>query len=214
MSRASPSPKEKSLIARRFRGFLPVVIDVETGGFNPQTDGLLEIAAVMLEMDEKGYLVPCDTIARHVRPFEGANLEQSALDFTGINPFHPLRIDVPEPEALEDIFRPVRRAIKSTGCSRAILVGHNAAFDLSFVRAAAERNRIKRDPFHPFSCLDTVSLSALAYGQTVLSKSCEAAGISFDNKQAHSARYDCERTAELFCTIINRWKSKAGWQGD
>ncbi|HLF63666.1 MAG TPA: exonuclease domain-containing protein, partial [Saprospiraceae bacterium] len=96
-------------------------------------------------------------------------------------------------------------AMKKHHCKRAILVGHNPSFDLGFLNAAVERCRIKRNPFHPFSTFDTVTLGGLAYGQTVLSRAVTAAGLAWDEKQAHSARYDAERTAELFCIIVNRW---------
>ncbi len=204
----------KSPLAKRFRGFLPVVIDVETAGFNSQTDALLEIAAVMVDFNEQGLLVRQKTIHCHVEPFPGANMEKSALEFNGINPFSPLRKAVTERDALEAIFKPVRQAIKDHGCNRAILVGHNATFDHGFVFAAAERAEIKRNPFHPFSTFDTVTLAGLAYGQTVLAKACLSAGISFDNKAAHCARYDTEKTADLFCTIVNRWQSLGGWPID
>ena len=194
-------------IARRFRGFFPVVVDVETGGFNAATDALLEIAAVVLEINDKGEWIPSQTITRHVQPFEGANLDQAALEFTGIDPHHPFRqqIAVPEKTALQDIFRVVRKKLKEHGCKRAILVGHNAAFDLGFLNAAVERTGIKRNPFHPFSTFDTVSLAGLAFGQTVLSRAVEAAGFEWDESSAHSAIYDAEQTAELFCEIVNRW---------
>ena len=197
--------EDKTYIARRFRGFLPVVIDVETAGFNAKRDALLEIAAVLLEMDAGGTLHRGKTIACHVEPFPGANLDQESLEFTGIDPYHPFRMAKPEHDALEHIFKPVRRAIKDSGCNRAILVGHNAAFDLSFLNAAASRTGIKRNPFHPFSTFDTVSLAALAYGQTVLARAVKAAGFDWDSEKAHSAVYDTERTADLFCAVINRW---------
>lgn len=197
----------KAPIAQRFRGFLPVVIDVETGGFNAKTDALLEIAAVMLDLDEGGELYRRETIHCHVKPFEGANMEAASLAITGIDPHHPLRIAIDEKEALERIFSPVRKVVKNSGCSRAILVGHNPAFDLSFVQAAIDRTGIKRNPFHAFSTFDTVSLSALAFGQTVLARAVQAAGLTWDNTEAHSARYDAERTADLFCSIVNRWDS-------
>ena len=60
----------------RFRGFLPVVIDMETGGFNHHTDALLEVAAVTLRFDENNMLAPHKTYGWHVNPFEGANLEK------------------------------------------------------------------------------------------------------------------------------------------
>ncbi len=199
------------LMSERFRGYLPVVIDVETAGFNPKTDALLEVAASLLTMDDEGLLIPDQTIDCNVEPFEGANLEKAALEFTGIDPYSPFREAVSEKEALEQIFKPIRKAIKAHGCKRAILVGHNAAFDLSFINAACERAEIKRNPFHPFSCFDTATLAGLAFGQTVLAKACDVAGIDFDNRQAHSAAYDTERTAELFSLIVNRWKELGGW---
>jgi ribonuclease T len=196
-------------VARRFRGFLPVVVDVETGGFVTATDALLEIAAVLLEQDPGGDWHPAGSIIRHVEPFDGARLDPAALEFNRIDPGHPFRkqIAVPEKEALQDVFAMIRKHMKTHGCKRAILVGHNAFFDLGFVNAAAERCGIKRNPFHPFSTLDTVTLGALAYGQTVLSRAVQAAGMTWNSDEAHSALYDAERTAELFCAVVNRWKA-------
>ena len=198
-------------MADRFRGFLPVVVDVETGGFVSATDAILEIAATLIRMDEDGRLNVHRTLNFNIKPFEGANIEQAALDFTGIDPHHPFREAVDEEEALGELFRAIRKEIRDQGCNRAILVGHNAHFDAGFVNAAVERCGIKRNPFHPFSHFDTATLSGLAYGQTVLAKACGEAGIAFDNSEAHSAAYDAERTAELFCEIGNRWKDSGGW---
>ena len=191
----------------RFRGFLPVVVDVETAGFNAQTDALLEIAAVFVSINDDGLWVEEEGITRHVQPFEGANLDQAALDFNGIDPEHPFRkeIAVSEKDALQDIFKVVRSKLKIHNCKRAILVGHNPAFDIGFLNAAVERSGIKRNPFHPFSTFDTVTLGGLAYGQTVLARAAEKAGIKWNSSEAHSARYDAERTAELFCKILNLW---------
>lgn len=202
---------EKSRFAKRFRGFLPVVIDVETGGFNAQTDALLEIAAVTLHYDEHGFLHPDTTYNFHVDPFPNANIEEASLEFTGIHLESELRRAEPESIVLPNLFKPIRQSIKHHGCNRAILVGHNAHFDLGFLNAAVNRNDIKRNPFHPFSCLDTASLSGLAFGHTVLAKSCQLAGIEFENSEAHNAAYDAEKTAELFCVIVNRWKELGGW---
>lgn len=200
-----------SLIAQRFRGFLPVVIDVETGGFNARTDALLEIAAVTVRMDEDGLLHRHETFSFHVDPFEGANIEQAALDFTGIDLDSPERMAEPELMVMTDLFQAIRRAVKENGCTRAVMVGHNAHFDLSFVNAAVERCDIKRNPFHPFSCFDTATLAGLAFGQTVLAKACRTANIEFSNSAAHSAAYDAEKTADLFCYIVNRWRELGGW---
>ncbi len=194
-------------MAERFRGFLPVVVDVETGGFDAEHDALLEIAAVPLCMDADGYLSRQPTVSTHVEPFPGANLDPRSLEVTGIDPGNPLRGALGERQALDHIFKSVREATRDAGCQRAILVGHNAAFDLGFLNMAVRRCGHKRNPFHPFSCFDTVSLAGLAYGQTVLSKAVLAAGLPFDSREAHSAVYDAERTAELFCNVVNRWRS-------
>ena len=194
----------------RFRGFYPVVIDVETAGFNAKTDALLEIAAITLKMDEQGWLMPDTTLHFHVEPFVGANLQPEALAFNGIDPNDPDRGAVSEYEALHEIFKVVRKGIKASGCNRAIMVAHNANFDHSFIMTA-ERASLKRNPFHPFATFDTAALAGLALGQTVLSKACQTAGMDFDSTQAHSALYDTERTAVLFCEIVNRWKRLGGW---
>jgi ribonuclease T len=198
-------------MADRFRGYLPVVVDVETGGFNAQGDALLEIAATLIDMDGSGDLFCVRTLSHAVLPFPDANIEQASLDFTGIDPYATDRGAIDEGEALRDIFAEIRRAVRESGCKRAIMVGHNAFFDHAFVFAAAERQDIKRNPFHPFSTFDTVTLGALAFGQTVLAKACEMASIEFNNRKAHSAHYDCEKTAELFCAIVNRWRTSGGW---
>ncbi len=198
--------KGKTMIARRFRGYLPVVVDVETGGFDSRQDALLEIAVVILEMNGQGLLVPLATHACHVEPFPDARLDPKALAFNGIDPYHPFRGALPELEALHQVLDPVRQSVKSSGCKRAILVGHNAAFDLGFVNAASHRAGYKRNPFHPFSTFDTVSLAGLALGETVLAQALMAAGFPWDNREAHSAIYDAEKTATLFCWIVNQWR--------
>lgn len=194
---------ESTLMSQRFRGYLPVVVDVETGGFNETTDALLQIAAVLIDIDERGLLYCSETVSCHVTPFEGANLDPKSMEVNGIDVDHPFRFAVEEKQALPKIFKPVREAIKNQACSKAILVGHNAHFDLKFINAAASRSGIKRNPFHPFSTFDTVTLAGLAYGQTVLARSIQSAGMEWDSSEAHSAVYDAEMTAMLFCKIVN-----------
>jgi ribonuclease T len=194
------------LMGKRFRGLLPVVIDVETSGLNPATDALLEIAIVCLDMTEQQGIFRKETISFHVEPFPGANLEKEALKINGIDPFHPFRFAIPERQALYRIFEHVNKEIEANGCYRAVLVGHNAWFDLSFLLAAAKRSGIHPIPFHTFTTFDTASLSAVAFGETVLARATKRARIPFDVSQAHSAIYDAERTAELFCCIVNRSK--------
>lgn len=194
-----------SSMATRFRGFLPVVVDLETGGFNADTDALLEIGAVILHLDN-GELRRGETFRFHVEPFPGANIEAASLEVNGIDPFHPLRPAIAERDALQRVFREVRREIRETGCSRAVLVGHNAQFDLGFLNKAVERCGIKRNPFHPFSIFDTATLSGVALGQTVLARAVTAAGMSWNSEAAHSAAYDAQITADLFCEIVNRFR--------
>jgi len=193
-------------IAGRFRGFLPVVVDVETGGFNSSTDALLEIAAVMLKFDDDGALCRGETTRYHVLPFENANIEAASLEVNRIDPHHPLRPAIPEKDALQRVFREVRAELRHTGCTRAILVGHNAHFDLGFLNEAVRRAGIKRNPFHPFSVFDTATAAGVAFGQTVLARAVAAAGLEWNANEAHSAAYDAELTADLFCEIINRFR--------
>ena len=195
----------KHAISRRFRGFLPVVVDVETAGFNPDINALLEIAAVPILTGPTGELQPGQTIACHVEPFPDSVLDPKALEFTGIDPYHPFRLAKQEKEALDHIFSPIHDLLEESQCSRAILVGHNAFFDLGFIKAAVKRVGLKKMPFHQFSSFDTATLGGLAYGQTVLARAVQAAGIKWNEKEAHSAVYDAERTAELFCRIVNTW---------
>ena len=187
----------------RFRGYLPIVVDVETGGFNEETDALLQIAAVIIDMNDDGQIYCAETVSCHVTPFAGSRLEPASMLVNGIDVDHPFRLALDEKQALPKIFKPVREALKRQACNKAILVGHNAYFDLKFINAAAERSGIKRNPFHPFSSFDTVSLAGLAYGQTVLARAIRAAGFEWDTSEAHSAVYDAEMTAALFCKIVN-----------
>lgn len=195
----------KKPLSHRFRKFLPVVVDIETSGFDPRRHALLEIAAVIPEMDETGRWRVAEVHSIHVAPFSGADLDPEALAFNRIDPLHPFREAREESEALDSIFRPVRLAAQRSNCSRAVLVGHNAGFDLGFLNAAVSRTGIKDNPFHAFTTFDTATLSGLMFGETVLAKAVRSAGLRWDNRSAHSALYDAERTAQLFCWMVNRW---------
>lgn len=193
-------------LSERFRKFMPVVVDVETAGFNAQTDALLEIACIPILLDDNGRFYQGEPLNAHIEPFEGANLEPRALEFTGIDPNNPLRRAIAEDEktALRRIFKALKEVRRDNDCRQCVLVGHNAHFDLAFLNAAIERTNSKNhSPFHAFSVFDTVTLSALAFGQTVLARACKAAGIEFSGSDAHSALYDTQKTAELFCHILN-----------
>lgn len=200
---SSSETKTKHPMASRFRGFLPVVIDVETGGFDPSRCALLEIASVIVDMDDSGILIPGEIFEAAVEPFDGAILEEAALNFTGINPNDPARGALPELDALKDMILGIRAKVKEYDCKRAVLVGHNAHFDLDFYNAAVARTQVKHSPFHPFTCFDTATLAGVLLGHTVLAESCKRAEIEFSNSEAHSAAYDALKTAELFCHMIN-----------
>lgn len=191
---------------KRFRGYLPVIVDIETAGFNPKKNALLEIAAVIVELNDQGDLAITERYTTHVVPFKNSELDDAALKFNGIDPYHPFRMAIEEKEALHMLFKPIKEAVKRNECTRAILVGHNPAFDIAFLNAAISRTQTKRSPFHPFSTFDTATLGGLMYQQTVLAKIAQAAGMDWDNEKAHSALYDAEKTAEIFCKIVNRWR--------
>jgi len=196
------------LLNQRFRKYLPVVVDLETGGFDPINNAILEIAATLIGQNDKYELVVLDTYRYHIDPYEDLIVEQESLDFTKIKLDHPLRKAVSEKEALTELFKIINKAKSEYSCSRAILVGHNAHFDLAFIKESIKRNNIKKSPFHPFSVLDTVSLGAMHTQQTVLARVCESLSIDYDSNEAHSAAYDAEITAKVFCNIINLFDNK------
>ena len=136
-------------LGNRFRGYLPVIVDIETAGFNAKKNPLLEIAAVIVEQDEDGWLQITEKHHCNIVPFKNSELDEAALKFTGIDPYHPFRMALDEKEALNKLFVPIRSAVKRNECKRAILVGHNPAFDINFLNAAIERTQHKRSPFHP-----------------------------------------------------------------
>lgn len=189
----------------RFRGFLPVVVDVETAGVDPSKNALLEMCVVLINIDKEGVFFRQSTHFEHILPFEGAVLDAKSLEFNQIDPFQPLRFALDEKLALQNLFVPINQALKQSRCQRAVLVGHNAWFDLLFIKEAVARTGIK-SPFHAFTCFDTATLAGLVYGQTVLAKAAKAAGIKFDPNEAHSAIYDAEKTADLYCIMLNTWR--------
>ncbi len=189
----------------RFRGFLPVVVDLETAGIEPQKNALLEMCIVLIELNEQGFFVRGSTYFEHILPFPGAVLDAKSLEFNQIDPFQPLRFAIDEKQALQKLFMPINQALKKSKCQRAVLVGHNAWFDLLFIKEAVKRTGVV-SPFHAFTCFDTATLAGFFYGQTVLAKAAKAAGIDFDTKEAHSAIYDAEKTADLFCAMLNLWR--------
>ncbi|MGN0908821.1 MAG: exonuclease domain-containing protein [Succinivibrio sp.] len=198
-------------IRKRFRGFLPVVVDVETAGFNPERNALLEIAAMPVLLGGDGVMAPGELFSSNIRPFEGSELVEENLKFLGIDPYAEDRNLREEKDAIPDLFRFVHRAVRAAHCKKAVLVGHNGSFDLGFVNAAARRCGLeKKNPFHPFTVLDTSTIGALVYGHTVLARACAGAGIDYDGKSAHGAAYDTTVECKLFCAAYNRFTTFCG----
>lgn len=199
--------KKSFLLNKRFSGFYPVVIDIETSGINSQTNALLEIAAITLKMDAQGSLKRDETFHFHIYPFKGSLIQKESLKLNKIDPYSPLRFAVSEQEALNFIFHKINQEIKKQKFKKAVIVAHNVIFDYNFIQAAVNRLKINiKNPFHSFITFDTAVLSSFILGQTVLAKACQAAGIYFDASQAHSALYDTTQTAKLFCKIFNTLK--------
>tara|TARA_B100000287_G_scaffold434112_1_gene497646 strand:+ start:1158 stop:1763 length:606 start_codon:yes stop_codon:yes gene_type:complete len=201
------------MLKDRFRKFLPVVVDLETGGFDPKKNAILEIAIQLIDEDNSK-LILGDSHRYHINPFNGLIVNKDALEFLKLDLNHPLRIAIQEEDALKEAFKLINKQRSKYECSRAILVGHNAFFDHSFLLEACLRNNIKKSPFHPFSIIDTVSLGALATKQTVLAKICKELDIIYENEEAHSAAYDAMVTAQVFCKIVNNYDNLISLDAD
>ena len=197
-------------LSERFRGYLPVVLDLETGGFDHQANPILELACCFVQMQDDRLSIK-SAENWNVQPIAGMVVEPASLKVTSIDLDDPHRDAQDEAWVLKEFFSLVRAEMKLQGCHRAILVAHNASFDQGFLNTACDRQKIKRNPFHPFTTLDTATLGALAYGHTVLREACRRANIEFSEARAHGAPYDADRTAELFCHIVNTWDFQTAW---
>ncbi|NKB99733.1 MAG: ribonuclease T [Pseudomonadales bacterium] len=191
-------------LKERFRGYLPVVIDFETGGFDADQNPLLEVACSFLGWRDT-HLFVSETHSWDVEPYPGLTIDPASLKVTGIDLDSRSDSVADEKVVMSEFFKLVRSQMKAVGCHRAVMVAHNAAFDAGFLSAVLKRQNMKRNPFHPFTTIDTATLGAVAFGHTVLSEICQRAGIEFDRDLAHSAKYDAERTAQVFCEIVNTW---------
>ena len=98
----------------KFRKYLPVVVDLETGGFTPSSDAILEIAITLINYDREFSVG--ETHRFHIDPFPGLKIHQDALEFTKINLEHPLRNAVSEQEALQSIFKIINQTIFFINC--------------------------------------------------------------------------------------------------
>ncbi|MBM4222986.1 MAG: ribonuclease T [Gammaproteobacteria bacterium] len=188
-----------------FGHYYPIVIDCETSGINPDQHALLEVACVILApVDKKLQIIARETF--HVLPFEGAQFDPDSMKIHQIDPHYPLRFAESEKDVLIKLNAMIAPYIKGH-YRRALLVGHNAWFDLAFLNKAYERQSVK-SPFHRFTCMDTATLSAFFLRETVLAKALYRCRIAYDPKEAHSALYDAEKTAELLALLWNNYQNK------
>ncbi len=219
-SMASPD-----LASRRFRGFLPVVIDVETGGFHLAAP----TRCWRSPPSSSRWTTPAGcAAARRMRftckPFEGARLDPVSLEVNGIDPWHPLRPAIDEADALQRLFREIRTAIRA----HALPARHSrrATTRPSIWASSTRRSSAPASSAIRFirSRASTPRRSAAsALGQTVLRARRAAGGHRMGSAAARTrAAYDAERTADLFCHICNlharelrarRGKARARWAG-
>ena len=183
-----------------------MVVDLETGGLDPNKNPILELACSFLNYENEK-LVPHKSFSWDIKPQPNLEIDPSSQLLTGIDPLLDIENRTDEKAAINSFFKEVRRETKTNECTRAVLVAHNSVFDNSFLNAAIQRHRIKRSPFHPFTTFDTATLGGVAFGHTDLREACQRADIAYDKKSAHCASYDCEVTAFLFCKIVNLWYS-------
>ena len=163
-----------------------VVFDIETTGFSPVTNRIIEIGAVKVENGEiterfSTFVNPQVPIPFHIEKLTSIN-DSMVMDADPI--------EVVLPQFLEFV-------------GDAILVAHNANFDVSFIKENAKRQGIPVD----FTYVDTVGIArALLTGQSkyTLDAVAKTLGISLENH--HRAVDDAECTAEIFVKFIEMLK--------
>ena len=163
-----------------------VVFDIETTGFSPVTNRIIEIGAVKVEHGEiterfSTFVNPQVPIPFHIEKLTSIN-DSMVMDAD--------TIEVVLPQFLEFV-------------GDAILVAHNANFDVSFIKENAKRQGIPVD----FTYVDTVGIArALLTGQSkyTLDAVAKTLGISLENH--HRAVDDAECTAEIFVKFIDMLK--------
>lgn len=165
-----------------------VVFDIETTGFSPLNNRIIEIGAVRVE---NGIIT--DKFSSFVNPDVPIPFRIEQL--TGINDNMVLsapKIDKVLPEFL--VF-----------CKGAALVAHNASFDISFI---ARNTELLGIPFEP-TVLDTVTLARLLLpklNRYKLDTVAKALGVSLANH--HRAVDDAGATAEIFVTFLKMLKER------
>ncbi len=159
-----------------------VVFDIETTGFSPVNNRIIEIGAVKVE---KGKIT--DRFSSFVNPDVPIPFEIEKL--TGIN--DSMVMDAPFIEQVLPEFLAF--------CGGAVLVAHNASFDMGFIKENARRQNMARE----FTYVDTVGIARILLphqAKHTLDAVAKTLGISLENH--HRAVEDAEATAEIFVKFI------------
>ena len=159
-----------------------VVFDIETTGFSPVANRIIEIGAVKVD---KGQVV--DRFSVFVNPEVPIPFEIEKL--TGINDSM-----VMEAETIETILPQFLDFVGD-----AVLVAHNANFDVSFIKENAKRQQLPVD----FTYVDTVGIARmLLTGQAKYTLDAVAKTLKISLENHHRAVDDAECTAEIFMKFI------------
>lgn len=168
-----------------------VIFDLETTGLSNRLDEIIEFGAVKMKdrevIDRKQLFVnPKRSIPAHI----------SSL--THIN-----QSDVDAAKPIEDVFDDLKQWIGD-----AVLVAHNATFDVGFMNAAA-RKLGKPEFSNPV--IDTLPLAhaMLDLKRYRLGNVCRHYGVKYDGEGAHRADYDAEVLSQVLCHMLNAYKSDA-----
>ena len=165
-----------------------VVFDIETTGFSAVTDRIIEIGAVKVE---DGKIT--DKFSTFVNPKRPIPFRITEL--TGIT--DEMVIDSPDIETILPQF------IEFIG--DAVLVAHNASFDVGFIEQNCKRQKIEAD----FTYVDTVALARVllpALNRFKLDTVAKALNISLENH--HRAVDDAGCTAEIFVKFVQMLKER------
>jgi len=172
---------------RRIEDTLFTVVDLETTGFDPGKDRIVQMAAVVV--DGKGTVVDSwDTV---VRPESPEHYEHGAEHVHGISR-EMVEKGMPLRDALHRIW---------SFTEGRVFTAHNARFDISFLEAESRRVGMdKKVEWH----VDTLQLARMADQERSRKHSlqalCEHYGI--ERERAHEAMSDARATATILTKLL------------
>jgi DNA polymerase III epsilon subunit-like protein len=197
-----------------------IVIDTETGGFEPHDNPLTEVAMVAVDA-EMNELFSYENL---VQPYDN-DLEYSigAQKVTGITSQMCQRDGIPLKQIVSDMCAAAKECKTGRGeANKPIIVAHNANFENKFLTDVFHREGVQISKFfqtvkdyqgnESFKYLDTIDLCKMTWaGETnaienfKLATCCKKAGIELID--AHRAMQDTRYTAILFCYLMDRIRS-------